>query len=82
MAARRPSKGHMTWARFIATVESEDRRFLRNDPVLDIDELRQLLRRAYTEGFAEGHKRGSKKEDTHVMIKFLTEVMTEPPPPK
>lgn len=63
----------MTWARFIATVESELPAMRFESVTFQVDTFRQLLLRGYTEGFSEGLKRGRKEEDTHVLIKYLNQ---------
>lgn len=62
----------MTWAAFIAIVETEYAEHFQKELVwLEVDRFRSLLVCAYTEGFAEGQKHGSKSPDTHHLFKFL-----------
>lgn len=60
----------MTWFAFISIIESKYD-FTRELVWIEAERLRLLLVRSYTEGFAEGQKRGSKGVDTHHLFKFL-----------
>lgn len=60
----------MTWARFIAKIESDLPATVDERITLDMAKLRSLLVQSFTEGYGEGRKQ-RRQEDTHVLIKFL-----------